>query len=294
MVGKKTCREKVFDVCNIVFMLLMIVVTLYPFYYVVVASLSESLNLMGQEGLMLWPVGFSTDAYEMVLSNPNILTGYRTTLIVVVAGTFLNILLTSVGAYLLTRKELPIRNVMAYMMIFTMYFSGGMIPTYLVVYKGLNLGDSLWALILPGAISTYNLIIMRTNFAAIPASLEESAQIDGANDFVILFRIILPLSLPIIAVMVLFYGVSHWNAWFNAMIYIRTRSKYPLQLILREILLLNSTESMMNDATGSDKYSIGESIKYATIIVATLPILLVYPFIQKYFVKGIMIGAVKG
>lgn len=275
-------------------MLLMIVITLYPFYYVVMASLSGSLNLMGQEGLMLWPVGFSTDAYEMVLSNPNILTGYRTTLIVVVAGTFLNILLTSVGAYLLTRKELPIRNVMAYMMIFTMYFSGGMIPTYLVVYKGLNLGDSLWALILPGAISTYNLIIMRTNFAAIPASLEESAQIDGANDFVILFRIILPLSLPIIAVMVLFYGVSHWNAWFNAMIYIRTRSKYPLQLILREILLLNSTESMMNDATGSDKYSIGESIKYATIIVATLPILLVYPFIQKYFVKGIMIGAVKG
>ena len=257
-------------------------------------SISESRFLIGDKGTMLKPLGFSLAAYKEVISNPNIASGYRVTLFVVVVGTALNVFLTSLGAFLLTRKNFPIKNALAYFIIFTMYFSGGMIPTYLVVYKMLRLGDSLWALILPGAISTYNLIIMRTNFAAIPVSLEESAQIDGANDFVILFRIILPLSLPIIAVMVLFYGVSHWNAWFNAMIYIRTRSKYPLQLILREILLLNSTESMMNDATGSDKYSIGESIKYATIIVATLPILLVYPFIQKYFVKGIMTGAVKG
>ena len=294
MVKRETSGEKLFNVINIIFMLFMICITLYPFYYVVMASLSDSSKLMVEEGLLLKPAGFSLSAYKMVFKNPNIMSGYRTTLIVVVTGTFINVLLTSVGAYLLTRKRFAIRNMMAYMMVFTMYFSGGMIPTYLLIYKGLNLGDSIWALILPNAISTYNLLIMRTNFAAIPESIEESAKIDGANDFVILFRIIIPLSLPIIAVMVLFYGVAHWNAWFSAMLYIRTKSKYPLQLILREILLLNSTEGMMEGTTGSDKYSIGESIKYATIVVATLPILCVYPFIQKYFVKGMMIGAVKG
>lgn len=294
MVRRETPGEKLFNVINMIFMLFMICITLYPFYYVVMASLSDSSRLMLEDGLLMKPAGFSLLAYKMVFKNPNIMSGYRTTLIVVVAGTFINVLLTSMGAYLLTRKKFAIRNAMAYMMIFTMYFSGGMIPTYLLIYKGLNLGDSLWALILPNAISTYNLLIMRTNFAAIPESIEESAKIDGANDFVILFRIIIPLSLPIIAVMVLFYGVAHWNAWFSAMLYIRTKSKYPLQLILREILLLNSTEGMMEGTIGSDKYSIGESIKYATIVVATLPILCVYPFIQKYFVKGMMIGAVKG
>ncbi|MBQ4110946.1 MAG: carbohydrate ABC transporter permease [Clostridia bacterium] len=294
MVKKETTSEKIFDVLNIIFMLLMICVTLYPFYYVVMASLSDSGALMRHEGVLLKPAGFSLAAYKMVFKNPNILSGYRTTIIVVLAGTTINILLTSIGAFLLTRKKFAIRKFLSYMMIFTMYFSGGMIPTYLLIYKGLNLGDSLLALIIPSAISTYNLLIMRTNFAAIPECIEESAKIDGANDIVVLFRIIMPLSLPIIAVMILFYGVAHWNSWFSAMIYIRTKSKYPLQLILREILLLNSTESMMEGSMGSDKYSIGESIKYATIIVATLPILCVYPFIQKYFVKGMMIGAVKG
>lgn len=178
---------------------------------------------------------------------------------------------------------------------FKEFFSGGMVPTYLLVYKWLHLGDSLWALILPTAISTYNLLIMQSNFESLPYSLEEAAKIDGANDIQILFQIVLPLSTSILAVMVLFYGVSYWNSWFQAMMYIRTRAKYPLQLILREILLMNDTTTgMSSGGSESDRFMIGESIKYSTIMVATVPILLIYPFVQKYFVKGVMIGAVKG
>lgn len=294
MVIKRSWKEKIFDTGNMLFMLFMLVITLYPLYYVLMCSISESRFLIGDKGTMLKPLGFSLAAYKEVISNPNIASGYRVTLFVVVVGTALNVFLTSLGAFLLTRKNFPIKNALAYFIIFTMYFSGGMIPTYLVVYKMLRLGDSLWALILPTAISTYNLLIMRTNFASIPDSLEEAARIDGASDYVILFRIILPLSMPVIAVMILFYGVGHWNSWFQAMLFIRTKSKYPLQLILREILLINSVGTMMGNTTGADQYMMGESIRYATIIVATVPVLFVYPFIQKYFVKGIMIGAVKG
>lgn len=176
-----------------------------------------------------------------------------------------------------------------------MYFSGGMIPRYLFINDTLGLGNTVWALILPGMISTYNMIIMKNNFESIPDSLEESARMDGANDIVILFKIVLPLSKAILAVMVLMYGVSHWNAWFDAMLFIRKRDLYPLQIILREILIANSTDSMMaGSGMSSDVEAIGESIKYATIVVATAPILCVYPFIQKYFTKGVMLGAVKG
>lgn len=290
---KQSLGSRAFDVFNIVFMIFLMFITLYPFWYVVTCSFSESTNLIGARGLMFLPKGFSMDAYRAVMANPNILTGYKNTLIVVCLGTTINILMTSVAAFVLTRRGFAIRKCMLTMILVTMYFSGGMIPTYLVVFKYLKLGDSLWALMLPGAISTYNLVIMRTNFSQIPRSLEEAAEIDGANEFVVLFRIILPLSLPILAVMVLFYGVSNWNAWFNAMLYIRTPEKYPLQIRLREILLLNESQNMSSGTSASDRYSIGESIKYATIIVATVPILCVYPFVQKYFVKGIMVGAVK-
>ncbi|MEE1225326.1 MAG: carbohydrate ABC transporter permease, partial [Clostridia bacterium] len=174
----------------------------------------------------------------------------------------------------------------------TMYISGGMVPSYLLVYETLNMKDSLWAIIIPSAITTHNLIVLRTNFQSIPDSLEEAAKIDGANDLVVLTKIILPLSKAAIAVMVLFYGVSRWNGWFNAMLYLRSRDKFPLQLILREILISNSTDSM--ESYGDSFSGVSESIKYATIIVATVPILVVYPFIQKYFVKGTMVGAVKG
>jgi putative aldouronate transport system permease protein len=185
-----------------------------------------------------------------------------------------------------------LKNPIMMLIVFTMFFSGGLIPNYLLVSE-LGMLNTRWALIIPGAISTYNLIIMRTSFQGIPASLEESAKIDGANDFTILFRIILPLSLPIVSVMILFYGVSHWNAWFNALLYLRDRDLYPLQLVLREILITNSTDSMTTGASDIDKALISETIKYAAIIVATVPVLFLYPFLQKYFVKGVMIGAVK-
>jgi putative aldouronate transport system permease protein len=181
------------------------------------------------------------------------------------------------------------------MIIITMYFNGGLIPNYFNI-KELGLYNSIWSLILPGAISTFNLIILRTAFLAVPDSLEESAKLEGANHFVILFRIILPLTMPTVAVLILYYAVGHWNSWFNAMIYLKTRTKFPLQLILREILIQNDSTSMTAGMSGDtgDKLAIAETIRYATIIVATLPILCVYPFLQKYFTKGVMVGAVKG
>lgn len=295
MIYKKSIGSRIFDLFNYLFMLGVIVVTVYPMFYVLVCSLSDSSSLIGTRGLILFPKGFNIAAYAAVFGNPNIFSGYRVTLFVVVVGTVLSVAATAIGAFLITRKSFRIRKVLSYMMVFTMYFSGGMIPKYLMVYKWLHLGDSVWALILPVMISTYNLLIMKANFAALPDSLEEAAKIDGANDILILFRIILPLSMPVIAVMFLYYGVGYWNSWFTAMMYLRTRAKFPLQLILREILLSNDVTSMdTGGASAGDRYLIGESLKYATIVVATVPILCLYPFIQKYFVKGIMIGAVKG
>lgn len=295
MVVKKTLGEKVFDIFNVLLMIFVIIITLYPMYYVFVCSISDGLNLVGTRGVILWPQGLSIDAYKAVIKNPSIFSGYRTTLFVVVVGTFFSILLTSIGAYVITRKKFPLAKPMAYLMVFTMYFSGGMIPTYLVVNNLYHMGNSLTALIFPNIISVYNLLIMKSNFQSLPAGLEEAATIDGANDFRILFQIVLPLSKSIIAVMVLYYGVAYWNSWFEAMMYIRDRNKYPLQLILREVLLANSAASNMNDgALAGDQYAIEQSIKYATVMVSTLPILCLYPFIQKHFTRGIMIGAIKG
>ncbi len=289
---KKTKGEKIFGVFNTLFMLFMILITLYPFLYVLFASVSESNMLMSHRGVLLKPLGFNMRAYALVFKNPNIYTGFKTTAIVLVAGTTLNIMLTSIGAYLLSRRNFKFGEFMMLMVMITMYVSGGMIPRYLLIYETLNLKNSLWALILPNAVSTWNLIVMRTNFRQIPESLEESAKIDGANDLVVLFAIVLPLSKAIIAVMILFYGVAHWNAWFDALLFIRDREKFPIQLIMREILISNSTDSMQS--YGDSYNGVSESIKYATIIITTIPILIIYPFIQKYFVKGIMIGAVKG
>lgn len=281
-----------FDGSNALFMVLLSILTLYPFLYVAFASLSDPASLMQHRGLLLMPEGFSLDAYKAVFDNPMIPAGYRNTLFYVTAGTAINLFMTSLGAYVLSRKGLYFRNAMMFFIVLTMFFQGGLIPTYLLV-SSLGMIDTPWAMLLPGAISTWNLIIMRTSFQAVPVSLEESARIDGANDWTILFRVIIPLSLPVIAVMILFYGVGHWNAWFGAMLYLRDRELYPLQLVLREILITNSTDNMTTGASSLDKIPIGETIKYATIIAATIPILLLYPFLQKYFVKGVMIGAIK-
>ncbi len=208
-------------------------------------------------------------------------------------GLIFNILLTSMGAYFLSRKNIMLKKVVMFMIVFTMFFNGGMIPNYFLI-NSLKLDNSLWALIIPSAINTFNLIIMRTAFQSIPDSLEESAKLDGAGHFTILFRIILPLSLPTLAVIVLYYGVGHWNAWFNAMLYLRRREMFPLQLILREILIINDTSAMMAGGSfAGDQDLVSETIKYAVIMVATVPILVLYPFLQKYFVKGALIGSVK-
>lgn len=293
MVYKKTVGSVLFDAVNAIVLILLMIVTLYPFLYVVFSSVSDAKELVAHSGLLIKPVGFSLAAYDAVIKNDMIWLGYRNTLFYVIVGTAFNIVMTSMGAYVLSRKDFLWKNVLTTMVVITMFFGGGLIPTYLLMQK-LGFVNSVWALIIPGAISTWNLIIMRTSFSSIPASLEESAKIDGANDFTILFKIIIPLSLPVIAVMVLYYGVAHWNAWFSAMIYLRKRELYPLQLILREILVDSRTEGMMTDVSILEKQYMSETIKHATIVVSTLPILCSYPYLQKYFVKGVMIGALKG
>jgi putative aldouronate transport system permease protein len=293
MVIKRSIGERIFDTLNIIAMVALMVVTLYPLVHVLFASISRPSLLIQHRGLLLLPLGIETGSYGLVFKNPMILKGYANTMFVVFAGTIINIVMTSLGAYVLSRKNVYWKNLIMVIIVFTMFFGGGMIPTYLIV-KSLKLTNTLLALIIPNAISTYNLIIMRTSFMSIPDSLEESARIDGAQDFTILFKIIIPLSMPVIAVMILFYGVGHWNSWFSAMIYLRKRELYPLQLILREILISSDINQMMTEVGGMDREPVGLTVKYATIVVATLPILCVYPFLQKYFVKGVMIGALKG
>ncbi|MNO27445.1 L-arabinose transport system permease protein AraQ [compost metagenome] len=285
--------EHIFRVCNTLFLSALMIVTMYPILYVAFASFSEPALMMAHKGILWKPLGFSLETYGAVFSNPMILLGYRNTLFIVIVGVALNLLLTSFAAYALSRKTLQYRKQLTLFIVFTMFFSGGLIPFYLLV-RGLGITDTLWALILPTAISAFNLIIMRTSFEAVPDALEESAKIDGANDFGILFRIFLPLCKPVLAVVGLYYGVSHWNSWFNAMIFLQDRSLYPLQLILREILIIGEANSMAEGASQDEIIILGETLKYATIMVATLPIFLVYPLLQKYFVKGALIGAIKG
>ncbi|TBL76658.1 carbohydrate ABC transporter permease [Paenibacillus thalictri] len=267
-------------------------ITLYPFIYVLVASVSEPVAVMKHQGLLFWPLGFTLKAYDYVFENPMILKGYQNTLLYVSLGTCINMLMTSLGAYALSRRYLRVGNWVMLMIVFTMFFSGGLIPSYLNV-KSLGMQDTVWALVIPSAINTFNLIVMRTAFRGVPDSMEESAKIDGANDFIILFRIFIPLVLPLFTVILLFYLVQHWNSWFPAMIYLRTREMYPVQLILREILISSSTETMTSGVSARDSEPIGETIKYATIMVVCIPIICVYPFLQKYFTKGIMVGAIK-
>jgi putative aldouronate transport system permease protein len=285
----KKNRVDLFEVVNLLILLLVALVTLYPFLYVIFASLSDPVALMSNSSLLFKPVGFSWNAYAKVFQNSSIYSGYMNTIFYVVVGTAVNILATCIAAYVLSRKQFMLRRFFTLMFIFTMYFSGGLIPSYLLV-KDLGLIGSRLALIIPGAVSTFNLMIMITGFEGIPQSLEESARIDGAGDWTILLRIVMPLAKPTIMVILLYYAVGHWNSWFNAMIYLRDAEKMPLQIFLRDIL----TRSQLGAMTGqTDIEDVGLTIKYATIIVSTVPILCIYPFIQKHFVKGVMIGAVK-
>lgn len=229
----------------------------------------------------------------MVFKNNLVLSGYRNTLIILVVGLGINLTLTTLGGYVLSIKELMLRKPLTILVIITMYFSGGMVPAYLNV-RNLGLMDSMWALIIPGAISTSNLIIMRSAFMSVPDSLSEAAKIDGATHGKILLKIMLPLVKATLAVMVLYYGVSHWNAWFNASIYLRTSTKYPLQLVLRNILIESQTTDMMSDIGAAESPQVLQLLKYSLIVVSTVPIMAIYPFLQKFFKKGVMMGAVKG
>jgi putative aldouronate transport system permease protein len=293
--GKKTIGEYLFDIFNYAVLIILSFVCIYPFLHVFFASISDPGRLMAHTGPILAPLGFTLKGYKLVFENPNILLGYKNTLIYLVAGTALSILMTSMGAYVLSRKGVLFGRLMMFLITFTMYFGGGLIPWYILM-KGLGLVNNIWSMILPTAIVTYNLIVMRTSFLTIPDSVEESARIDGANDFTILFRIVLPLSKAVVAVMVLFYAVGQWNSWFNALLFLKDRDLFPLQLILREILITNDQSSMTSTMTmvsGSERQMYKSLIQYCTIIVATLPILFAYPFLQKYFTKGVMIGSLK-
>lgn len=291
MVVRRSLGEWIFDTLNMLLMALLLIVTLYPFLHVILASVSRDSLLIQHRGILLKPLGFSLAAYRKAFINPMIFRGYINTLFIIAVGTSLNLFMTSLGAYVLSRKKLYWRNSIMFFVVFTMFLEGGMIPFYLLV-RGLGLVNRLWAVIVPYAISTFNMIIMRTYFLTIPDSLEESARMDGANDFTVLLRIVLPLSLPVVAVVTLFYGVQHWNSWFPAMIFLRRRELYPLQLILRELLIESALDDLFAGAAGGQE-TVRETIKFATIVIATVPILCVYPILQKYFVKGMMIGALK-
>jgi putative aldouronate transport system permease protein len=292
--GKVLSSEKAFDLFVYVLAAIILCLVMYPLILVVSASFSNPLQVIDGH-VWLLPKGWTLEPYQRVFENPSIWTGYANTIFYAVAGTAINIAMTILAAYPLSRRDLPGRNIIMFLITFTMFFSGGLIPTYLLV-KDLGMVNTIWALLIPGAIATYNLIVMRSFFlTSIPFELQESAWMDGCSNWKLLLRIVLPLSKPIIAVMLLFYGVGHWNAYFNAMIYLRDRELFPLQLIIREILILNQSEDMGLEGVGmSERVLMAESIKYSVIIVSSLPVLMIYPFIQRYFVKGLLIGSIKG
>ncbi len=288
-----TIGGKVFNVFNILLLVLLCLVTAYPVYYVFCASLSDNVKLLQSPGFMLHPLGWNTAAYRLAFTHPLLVSGYKNILTIMAIALPLNILLTLFCGYFLASRNVMFKKPIMVVIMITMFFNGGMIPNFLNI-QSMGLYNTLWALILPGAISIYNSIICKTAIEAVPDSLAESAYIDGANDLLVLFRIVLPLITPTIAVLLLYYGVAHWNSWFSASIYIKDNANLPIQNVLRSVLIANS--NILNAAaTENDRMNqFAETIKYAAIVISTVPVLLIYPFVQKYFVKGVMIGAVKG
>ena len=294
IVERKTAGERTLHALNITVLLLVTIIFLYPMWHCLMASFSEPTRLIGYRGFILLPMGFSLEGYKTVFHNSNIFIGYYNTLFYLIVGTSINMLLTIVGGYCLARREMKLKRLITLLIVFTMYIDFGLITNFLNV-RDLGLYNTRWAIILPTAINTYNLIVMRTAFAVLPPSLEESAMIDGANDFCILFRITLPLTKATLAVVVLFYAVGHWNSWYSSLLYLQDRAKHPIQMFLREILIANSSSVTAGETNSIDGVQfLDELLKYCTIIISTVPILAVYPFVQKYFVTGMMIGSVKG
>ena len=276
-------------------MILLMLITIYPLYYTICASFSDARALLRNNDLLLKPLEpFTLDGYKAVFSNPSIVKSFGNTVFYVVVGTAISMALTIAGAFVVSRSYFLPRNVMMKGMLFTMFFGGGLIPWFFVV-RDLGMYNTRWAIVIPAALSTYNLIIMRSFFLSIPSALEESALLDGANEIQILVRIILPLSTAVIAVIAMYYGVGYWNSWYPALMFMRNRALYPLQMFLREVLITEQETSVAKDVTAQSSEAFDrELVKYCMVIISTVPILVIYPFLQRYFVKGVMIGAIKG
>ena len=299
-IRNKSVGSRIFDLINILFFAAVIVACIMPVWHVVCASFSDASWVLNQTGIIWRISGFNVNGYKLVFQNNSIWTGFANTIFYVVTGTLLSMLLTVMGAYAFSRKDFLWSNPVMFGISFTMMFSGGMIPSYILVTQTLHMYDSRLAMSIPTAMNAFNLIIIRTAMQNVPASLEESAMLDGAGRFTILFKIVLPLIKATLATVMLYMVVGQWNSWFNALIYLRTRTKFPLQLILREILI-TATDTAKNSGNTIDSSSISgdltlykQLIKYCTIVVSTVPMFIFYPFIQKYFESGVMIGAIKG
>ena len=296
MKKKKITQDKVVYFINYVLLALLLVIVLYPIIYIISCSFSSGSALMAGR-VRLLPVEFTFDSYKAVFKYQSIWSGYKNSVIYTIVGTLISIVFTLFAAYPLSRDDFRGQKLFTGLFLFTMMFSGGLIPTYLLV-RNLKLIDTMWAIVLPGAVSAYNMIVARTFFKqTIPKELMEAAEMDGCSDFKFFSRIVIPLSTPIVAVLCLWVAVSLWNSYFNPMIYINSEDKYPLQLVLRRILLMsqvNLNSSSVDPQVIAKNQYLSEMLKYGTIIISTLPLMVIYPFVQKYFVKGISIGAVKG
>lgn len=292
MSKRETTGERIFNVINTILLIFCGVITLFPFINIIATSLSSSRAIISNE-VMLWPVEFTTEAYGRLIKDGQLLRGLKNTVVITAVGTLLNMMVTIFTAYALSKKRLKGRKQLMSFFVFTMIFSGGLIPTFIII-KSTNLVDTYWALWIPAIISVYNMTIMKNFFESVPISLEEAAQIDGASDWYIMFRIYIPLSKAVIATLSLFYAVYWWNNYSNVLYYISTTTKQTMTVILMQ-MLDNVNESLMNgDSAIMEKSLTPEGVKAAAIIFTTLPIMCVYPFVQRYFVKGVMIGSVKG
>ena len=296
MAIKEPRGDRIFGAVVFVIVTLLMLIVLYPLVYVLSCSVSSP-TAVGAGEVVLLPKGFTLMGYRRVFQEPDILLGYKNTLFYTLIGTAINLFVTVPAGYMLSKKEVPGRNLFMFLFMFTMYFSGGMIPSFLLV-KSLHLYDTRAVLVILGAFSTYNCIICRTFFAALPHELEEAAAIDGCSTVRTFIQIVLPLSQALLGVMVLYFAVGHWNSYFNAMIYVNNENYKPLQLILRRILILEQASANMMEGGGdeyaAEQFKLKELIKYAVIVVSSLPVLVLYPFLQKYFVQGVMIGSIKG
>ncbi len=292
-VGRKP-SSYIADAIIVIIMLALMFITVYPLLYTVFASFSDAKQLLKLEGPMWWPLEpFTLRGYELTFQNAKLVPSIFNTLFYVIVGTLGGLVITGMAAFVLSRKNFMLKNIIMKLIMFTMFFSGGIIPLFFVV-RQIGIYDTRWAFLLPWIMSAYNMIIMRTFFLGIPESLEESATLDGATDLQIFFKIYVPLSTAVIAVIAMYYGVAWWNSWYQSLVFQPSNSLWPLQMVLREVLITN-TKSATTDVTSMAEESYTrELVKYCTVVVSTVPILIIYPFLQRYFVKGVMIGAVKG